>query len=362
MFVNDLPVGKDRDLYEPRIHPFAYITKTVGIGSTTIYVDTLRPIFDSENENLDSSALSFQNKVMFIAQETKTAAAATAIVSGLGTISSIDITSGGAGYSTATLSIGSTVQGGTGIGTTTTAFGSLTIANGVITGAAITNPGYGYTTDSPPKVLISPPVYTEEGNNVNVYAGDQGEIVGFGTTTISGGTQFIMDLHIPANSFLRNASLTGTAVTISGISTNDYFVVEFSNVGIATTSITALNSGGGTTGVGTAFIDNVYEVNSSEIVYAPTGLDSSGVGIGTTYLNRVFVRIDGDFKPYTTVGITTSNFYGSFSWGRIDLTSRSGLVSYTAYTGAGIGTNGTGISTSMIVQRTNKLKSKNYAT
>ena len=362
MFVNDLPIGKDRDLYEPRIHPFAYITKTVGIGSTTIYVDTLRPIFDSQNENVDSSALSFQNKVLFVAQETKTSAAATAIVSGLGTISSIDITEGGVGYSTATLSIGSTVQGGIGIGTTTTAFGSLTIANGVITGAAITNPGYGYTTDSPPKVLISPPVYTEEGNSVNVYAGDQGEIVGFGTTTISGGTQFIMDLHIPDNSFLRNSTLTGTAITISGISTNDYFVVEFSNVGIATTSITALNSGGGTTGVGTAFIDNVYEVNGSEIVYAPTGLDSSGVGIGTTYLNRVFVKIDGDFKPYTTVGITTSNFYGSFSWGRIDLTSRSGLVSYTAYTGAGIGTNGTGISTSMIVQRTNKLKSKNYAT
>ena len=211
-------------------------------------------------------------------------------------------------------------------------------------------------------VLISPPVYTEEGNSVIVYAGDQGEIVGFGTTTIDSGTQFIMDLHIPSNSFLRNSTLTGTAITISGISTNDYFVVEFSNVGIATTSITALNDGGGTTGVGTAFIDNVYEVNSSEIVYAPTGLDASGVGIGTTYLNRVFVKIDGDFKPYTTVGITTSNFYGSFSWGRIDLTSRSGLVTNTAYTGAGIGTNGTGISTSMIVQRTNKLKSANYAT
>ena len=361
MFINDIPVGKDRDLYEPRIHPYAYITKTVGIGSTTIYVDTLRPIFDSQNESADATALSFQNKVLFISQETKTAAAATAIVSGLGTISSISITEGGAGYSTATMSIGSTVQGGIGIGTTTTAFGALTIANGVITGAAITNPGAGYTTDSPPNVLISPPVYTEEGNNVNSYAGDQGEVVGFGTTTIGSGTQFIFDLHIPDNSFLRNSALTGTAVTISGISTNDYFVVEFSNVGIATTSITSLNAGDGTVGTGTAFVDNVYEVNSSEIVYTASGLSTTGVGIGTTHLKRVFCKIDGSFT-YSTVGIDTSNFFGSFSWGRIDLTSRSGLNTYTAYTQAGIGTNGTGISTSMIVQRTNKLKSKNYAT
>ena len=135
-------------------------------------------------------------------------------------------------------------------------------------------------------------------------------------------------------------------------------MVEFSNVGIATTSITSLNAGGGTVGTGTAFVDNVYEVNNSEIVYAPTGLDASGVGIGSTYLNRVFVKIDGSYT-YSTVGIDTSNFFGSYSCGRIDLTSRSGLNTYTAYTQAGIGTNGTGISTSMIVQRTNKLKSKN---
>ena len=36
---------------------------------------------------------------------------------------------------------------GVGIGSTTTAFGSVTIgAAGTITGIAITNPGYGYTT------------------------------------------------------------------------------------------------------------------------------------------------------------------------------------------------------------------------
>ena len=72
--------------------------KSVGIGSTTIYVDNIRPFFNSQVE--DATSLTFQNKVTLVSQDTKTGAAATAIVSGLGTISSISISSGGVGYST----------------------------------------------------------------------------------------------------------------------------------------------------------------------------------------------------------------------------------------------------------------------
>ena len=54
---------------------------------------------------------------------------------------------------------------------------------------------------------------------------------------------------------------------------------------------------------------------------------------------------------------------GAFSWGRVDVKSRAGLNSYTAYTLGGIGTNDvTGIQTSMKVQRTASLKYKNYDT
>ena len=63
--INELPIGKDREHYEPQIHPFAYITKTVGIGSTTIYVDSLRPLFDTYNEKEDKTQLAFQDKVTF---------------------------------------------------------------------------------------------------------------------------------------------------------------------------------------------------------------------------------------------------------------------------------------------------------
>ena len=64
--------------------------------------------------------------------------------------------------------------------------------------------------------------------------------------------------------------ITGTAVTISGISTGDYFIVNDSNVGSASTSIRALAADGATIGIGTDFVNNVYEVNTFDIVQSPT--------------------------------------------------------------------------------------------
>ena len=50
----------------------AYLIKSVGIGSTTIYVDNIRPFFDSKVE--DATSLTFQNKVTLVSQDTKTGA------------------------------------------------------------------------------------------------------------------------------------------------------------------------------------------------------------------------------------------------------------------------------------------------
>ena len=94
-------------------------------------------------------------------------------------------------------------------------------------------------------VLISPPVWSEEENKVDYYQGDSGIIVGFGTTTIGAGStnyQLIFDLHIPLTSDLRDSNITGTAVTISGISTGDFFIVNNSTVGSATTSINSVDT------------------------------------------------------------------------------------------------------------------------
>ena len=91
--IEGIPTGKDRELYEPVINPTSYIIKNVGVGSTAVYVDTLRPLFNPQNKQ----PLSFQNKIKFIPQEPKVGASATAVVSGFGTISSVVISDGGVG-------------------------------------------------------------------------------------------------------------------------------------------------------------------------------------------------------------------------------------------------------------------------
>jgi hypothetical protein len=233
--------------------------------------------------------------------------------------------------------------------------GTVTIgAAGTVTGVAITSPGVGYTNTNPPTVLITPPSFKIETNTVNSYTGDSGTIVGFGTTTISGGTQVIFDLVIPFDSDLRNSIITGTAITLSSLSTNDYFMVFGSNVGTVSTSITSSDSSGSTVGIGTSFVDNIYEVNSAESILKVV----SGV---STYIRRVFVKVDGPPSGSPTwPGISTSDYMGEFSWGKIELDSRSGINSYTAYTLGGIGTPTSGISTSMMTQRFKSLKYKNY--
>ena len=56
--VNGKVVGKDRIGYEPQIYPTSYLIQPVGLGSTEVYVDSLRPLFDSNNE---SQVRDFQN-------------------------------------------------------------------------------------------------------------------------------------------------------------------------------------------------------------------------------------------------------------------------------------------------------------
>ena len=78
-----------------------------------------------------------------------------------------------------------------------------------------------------------------ETNDVDSYIGDYGVVVGFGTTTISTVDKMIMDLYIPTYSDLREPKLVGTAITISSLDLQDYFMVFASNAGSATTSITS---------------------------------------------------------------------------------------------------------------------------
>lgn len=144
----------------------------------------------------------------------------------------------------------------------------------------------------------------EKLNSVKV-SGDFGIISGVSTSIIGiGSTALVFDLVIPSNSVLRNTSVVGSALTISGISTNYYFIVSDSNIG---NGLTSLSNSGSVVGVGTSFIDNVYKVYSTQLV---TG---NAFGIGSTTFLRVTTLVN------SFAGITTgsNNFYGRYSWGRL---------------------------------------------
>ena len=284
-------------------------------------------------------------------------AAATAVVSDTGIISSIILSDGGVGYSTATVTVASPS-----VGFVTATANPVIGAGETISSITITNAGTGYTNTNPPVVLISEPSYSEEENSSADYAGDSGIIVGFGTTTTSGlTTQFVFDLHIPFASKLRDESIVGTAVTLSGLESGDYFIVSNSNVGSATTSIISLDSADNTVGVGKSFVDNVYVVAQAINIRRTIRLNDSGVGIGTTVCRRVFVDVNQpvfDTSGIGTQSVSTVAGYGDYSWGKITVPSRAGLNSYTAYTENGI----LGITTSTRVERSAPLKFKNYIT
>ena len=337
--IDEKGVGKDRILYEASIYPTSYLIQSVGIGSTIAFVQSIRPFFNAINEN--NISLSFQKDITLISQDSKVAAAATAIVSAAGTISSIILSDGGVGYTTAPTI---TIENPVGLGTTQKATASTSISSGIVTSISITGPGTGYILSNPPVVLIESPTFQFENNTVNSFDGDFGIISGISTTSVGvASTGIVFDFVIPKNSFLRNSSITGVT-TISGIQTGYYFVINNSNVG---TGLTSLNSLGSTVGVGSTFLDNVYQVASVSIA------QTSVTGLGITHVAKVTVSVSG-YNGLTGIGF--SNFYGEYSWGRVILGPRIKDNSYNAYTLNGY----TGITTGTILKRTNPLKYSNY--
>ena len=341
-FIDGIGVGKNRELYEPVIIPTAYLINSVGIGSTIVYVDNVKTLFDPYQENFGVNNLD----VTFISSTDAVGAAATAVVSGLGTVTSIELSNIGSGYASAP----TVVIGSVGVGSTATA--TATVGAGGTLSISITSGGIGYTNTNPPQVIIEQPTGTVEGTTAVSYSGDYGKVVGFGTATVGSDNVVIFDLFTDPS--LRDEDLVGpgAGITISGISTGYYFVVYDSNITGA--GVTALDDGGNTVGIGTTFADNVYFVESvSTVSVANTSIGLDTVGTAVTNVKRVQAIVTG---MTTVTGITTSSFYGNYSWGRVDLTPRNSLLSFNAYTSSG----SIGINTSDILARTQRLKFDNY--
>ena len=353
LFVNGTYITKDRDLYDSRIQPAAHLLKNIGVGNTTvIYVDSVHTIFDDYNENLPDS----KQDIFVVEQDERVAAAATAIISGFGTVLSLDITSGGSGYvNTPSVSIAAAA----GLGTTTRAQATATISNGSVSAITMTSPGTGYTFKQLPPILIEADNLKREKITSVEYQGDFGIVSGIGSTSVGVATTGItFDLLIPNGSVLRQSDVTGPLgiTTISGITTGQYFVIT----GTASTDITGFgytsyDREGGRIGIGTTGLDNVYQVIDYTDVFDYAVGFGSGVGVGSTYFRRVTASVntyDG------IVGFGSSASFGKFSWGAITNFSRPDEQAFTAYLDNGV----TGLSTGPRIQRVQPLKSSNYLT
>lgn len=348
--VNGIIIGKSRIIYEPLVNPSSYIIQNVGSSSTIFYVDTIRPLYNSVNENTTSL---IRNKISIVSQDSKVSASATSIVSVAGTVSSIVISNGGEGYTSSPDVI---ISNPVGLGTTQRATALAAISSGIVTSITVSYGGTGYTTSNPPIVLISPPQTIKETNKVVSYSGDSGVIVGFGTTTIFGVDKLIFDLFIPIDSYLRNTSFVSLSSTISSLSSGDYFTVYNSNIGFASTSITSIDNSLNVVAIGKSFIDNVYYVDSTQVIQksvASPGLGGT-TGIGVTYVLRIFTPVTHSGNISTTN--LSSQLLGEFSWGKIIIDNRVSNNSFNFYGNNGI----SGITSSAIVFRTNSLEYKNY--
>ena len=350
MLIDNKLVSKARVFYEPNITPNASLINSVGIGSTVFYCDSIRPIFNQNNES--SVSLDFQNKVNIYKYEVQVGASATATVSAAGTISGLTLTNAGEGYGSVIVSIASTV----GIATTsTTATATGTVgASGTISALTVTSGGVGYSTITPPAVLISPPSITKETVDVFGYSGDEGRVVGIATTMVGTNFHMVFDLYLPDNAF-NDIINVSTALTVTQLSQGDYFKISNSNIGAATTSIKSFTGTGTTIGIGTQFFDNVYYANNVMTVI------KSVAGVSTA-VKRIQVRVQDNFPAgydfTTNSGMTTlGEYFGDYSWGKVIIESRTVSTAYTGNTSSGVG----GLSTSPQIIRFAPLKYTNYS-
>ena len=324
--INGEIVYKSRDSIEPYVYPTARIIGDVNTTQSEIFVDNAH--FFNYEENESTIVITDQVSAMIIPDSSDPVAAAiTAVVSAGGTISSLSITNGGVGYGTATVSIGAPSHIGVGIGSTATA--TLTLTNGVITDTTIVNPGLGYTQSNPPSVIASFPSWNREKiESIDIIQGVTGIVTGITTSApTSGKLALEFWLKKPGNS------------SYSGIAVGQPLYIYDTTVGTGLTSIAKSKNNNDTVGIGTLFVDNVYQIQQWSV--------SGNTGLATCYIHT----------NTNHTGITstapTGKILGRFSWGRLAGIARTTVNPVSiGVTGLTVGlTTGSGISTFPPIQR-----------
>ena len=333
LVINGEIVDKSRPSIEPQVYPTAKIigdfdTTTGTTGVKGFFVDDADSFFYETKYGLSG----FRVDALISSGEINVGAAATAIVSAAGTISSINITNGGSGYS-GTVDIGISAPSGVekfvGIGTTATA--TITSVNGSISNSNvdIVNPGLGYTFTNPPNVVIGLPEFqTEKITSIDDAQGFTGIITGIAPTT--NGSQ-------PAIKFFFRASKN---IAANGLIIGYPVLIKDTSVGNGVTSVDTHNSS--VVGIGTTFLDNVYKIHD----IASNGEDGEIVCNVMSGSNLSGITTTGHHAP---IGVTSS-ILGRLSWGRLYNATRSNNPISIGVTGLTVNT---GLTTFPTIQRKN---------
>ena len=224
------------------------------------------------------------------------------------------------------------------------------IINGSISSINVTNGGFGYSSENPPIILIeSPKSQSETLYTINA-VGDFGKIVGvktsntgIGTTTPSISFELLTDYSVSGYETLDDYN-----INFSQLSIGDYFIISNSNVktitGYALTGITTSLGGmsnypASKVGTATSYIDGVYKVEFVNKTIVPQGI--------TTVTCNV-VPVNGGIGINTS-GVT-GKYYGNYSWSKIINYENRAIknpLEYTVNTNNGL----IGLSTAPTVQR-----------
>ena len=352
--INGTLVAKSRSILEAQIYPTSKIigdfTTTSGIGvqgSNSIFVDDAQSFFFENRYGLTISGVD----ALVTSGEIPTPASAVANVSGTGTISSLTITESGSGYEgTVDVRIAAPPSGiGVGVGTTATA--TLTVSNGSVAFNQMTDGGLGYDSSNPPQVVIeSPPFKNEQIKNIVNFEGYTGIITGITTTTRTGPNALALKFDFHA---VTRGTDGGFVNALANTLKVGYpILITDTKVGQGLTSVNSSNSE--VVGIGTTFLDNVYIVNTVDM--------SAGGAKGTitcnvhTNSNTAIAGIaQTGFFQLNGVGITTS--LGKLSWGRLYGSSNVGSDLIRSSNPISIGVTGltvdAGLSTFPTIQRKN---------
>ena len=302
-------ISKVRSVLETKVFPTARIIGDVTPTSTDIFVDNAQ-FFDYDEIILDLNQNTFTfDAFMMETSNEPVSAEFTSTVSIAGTVSAITVDNVGLGYTTSTIDLKFSAPKEVGVGVGTTATATATISNGQVSVVTITNPGFGYTNTNPPKIItaLPTPLY-ETINTVQNVQGFSGIITGISTTTGTGGHPLALKFNFRAmKDYGENGEANVASDALDLVAGYPIMIYE-TTVGNGVTSVNSDDSA--VVGIGTTFLDNVYVVNSitslasnAEII---CNVDSGSPVIG--------ILESGNFDDLQA-GLTTS--LGKLSWGRI---------------------------------------------